>query len=163
MLSALCLRCGLCCDGTLFRHVEISTAERERLIELGLPVAKNRKRDVMQLPCGRLDGMCCTIYEQRPGGCARFVCALGRKLVAKEVTPEAAQAVVDDMHARLAALSAQFPEAGGKTVLRFARQAISEPTARVTEPQLEAFKSVEALRYEAFVPPSPLAGERGKP
>jgi uncharacterized protein len=154
MLSALCLRCGLCCDGTLFRHVEIQATERERLEALGLPCADNRKREVMLLPCGKLEGKCCSIYEQRPQGCRAFVCALGRRLVAKELGVAEAEATVDEMLARLDALRAVFPEAGTEPILRYARARISDPTTRVTDDQLAAFKRVEELRYAAFVPPT---------
>ena len=65
-LSALCLECGLCCDGTLFRQVKISPAERDELVALGIGVGQKSKHDVMWLPCGKLDGKCCTIYEARP-------------------------------------------------------------------------------------------------
>ena len=73
-LSALCLECGLCCDGTLFRHVAISLAERAELVSLGIGVGEKKQHEVMWLPCGKLEGKCCSIYEARPGGCRRFVC-----------------------------------------------------------------------------------------
>jgi len=155
-LSTLCLHCGLCCDGTLFRHVEITPGERERLVQLGIGVGVRRKHEVMWLPCGKLDGKRCTIYEQRPGGCARFVCALGRRLTGKEVSLDAAMAQVDLMHQRLAALRAAFPDCGDEPILRFARARIDSPTAQVTEEQLAAFKAVEELRYADYVPPLPV-------
>ena len=37
-LTTLCLRCGLCCDGTLFTHVSLQPAEAAPLKALGLPV-----------------------------------------------------------------------------------------------------------------------------
>ncbi len=152
-LSTLCLDCGLCCDGTLFRHVVISEAERTELVTLGIGVGVKRREPVMWLPCGKLDGKCCTIYEQRPGGCRRFVCALGQRLVAKEVTLDDARAQVARMHARLDALRTAFDVPPGERPLRWARAQIDSTTARVTEEQLAAFKRVEDLRYEVFMPP----------
>jgi Fe-S-cluster containining protein len=150
-LSALCLNCGLCCDGTLFRHVEISVPERERLVQLGIGVGQRRKHDVMWLPCGKLEGRRCTIYEQRPGGCDRFVCALGRKLTAKEVTYDEALARVREMQNALLELSAVLPPGEGP-VLRRARELIDAPKP-VSDALLAAFKRVEALRYAVFMPP----------
>lgn len=152
-LSTLCLECGLCCDGTLFRHVVITEEERATLVELGIDVGVKRKAQVMWLPCGKLEGKCCTMYEQRPGGCRRFVCAVGQRLVRKEVTLDEARAHVVDMHARLEALRVIFSVPAGVSPLRFAREAIDSTTSPVTEEQLAAFKRVEDLRYEVFMPP----------
>lgn len=152
-LSTLCLECGLCCDGTLFRHVVITEAERETLVQLGIDVGVKRKAPVMFLPCGKLEGKCCTVYEQRPGGCRRFVCAVGQRLVGKEVTLDDARALVSEMHARLEALRLAFSVPEGVSPLRFAREAIDSTTTPVTDDQLAAFKRVEDLRYEVFMPP----------
>jgi uncharacterized protein len=152
-LSTLCLECGLCCDGTLFRHVEISPGERDELIRLGIGVGVKRWHEVMWLPCGKLEGKCCSIYEARPGGCRRFVCALGKRLVSKEVTLEEARAHVVDMHGRLEALRAVLPPGEDGLVLRNARAHVDSTTSQVTEEQLAAFKRVEDLRYEVFMPP----------
>lgn len=151
-LSELCLDCGLCCDGTLFRHVAISGAEREELVRLGIGVGEKRKADVMWLPCGKLNGKCCTIYEARPGGCRAFVCALGKRVVKKELPLGEAKAQVVEMQARIAVLAAALP-AGDGPVLRRAREHIDSTTSQVTQEQLEAFQRVEAQRYAVFMPP----------
>ncbi|MDP1822562.1 MAG: YkgJ family cysteine cluster protein [Archangium sp.] len=152
-LEALCLECGLCCDGTLFRHVEISVSERQELVSLGIGVGEKSKRGVMWLPCGKLNGKCCTIYEARPGGCRRFVCALGKRLEGKQVTLDEALAQVKDMQERIAALRGVVPPPDGEPVLRYARTCIDSTTTKVTEEQLEAFRHVEELRYTVFMPP----------
>jgi hypothetical protein len=91
-LETLCLKCGLCCDGTLFTHVALSKPERERL---GM--------EVLRQPCTRLEkNGCCSIYASRPGGCATFVCMLGRALEDGEVQlDEALQIVAEARSARL--------------------------------------------------------------
>ena len=152
-LSTLCLHCGLCCDGTLFRFLSITQPERERLVQLGIGVGQRRGKDVMWLPCGKLDGKRCTVYEQRPGGCARFVCALARRYSAKELSLEEAMARVDEMHRRLERLWLAFPQAGSEPILNFANAAIESPQSAISEEQLEALKAVKGLRYSEFVPP----------
>ncbi len=152
-LSTLCLECGLCCDGTLFRHVVISQAEREALTALGIGTGVKRREPVMWLPCGKLEGKCCTVYEQRPQGCRKFVCAVGQRLVRKEVSLDEARALISQMHARLEALRVAFSVPAGESPLRFARAAIDSTTTSVTEEQLAAFRRVEDLRYEVFMPP----------
>lgn len=152
-LSELCLECGLCCDGTLFRHVSLDAGEGAALVALGIGVGAKKQREVMWLPCGKLEGRCCTIYEARPQGCRRFVCALGRRLVAKELTDGAALAIVREMQARLEALREVLPPPEGQPVLRHARACIDSTTTQVTEAQLDAFRRVEELRYRVFMPP----------
>ena len=141
-LSALCLECGLCCDGTLFRHVAISLAERVELVALGIGVGEKKQREVMWLPCGKLEGKCCSIYEARPGGCRRFVCSLGKRLEAKDLSLDEARAQVVEMQARIAALREVLPPPEGEPVLRHARACMDK-----------AFKRVEELRYSVFMPP----------
>ena len=153
-LSTLCLACGFCCDGTLFRFVGLDPGERETVAARSIGVGEKKHRDVMWLPCGKLEGRCCTIYDARPQGCRRFVCTLGQRLVARELSFDDALGTVREMQARLERLRALLPPPDGTPVLRHARACIDSTTTPVTEAQLEAFRQVEALRYEAFMPPS---------
>ncbi len=77
LTDALCTRCGLCCDGSLFADVEISRTEGRRLELLGLDVEDDeRGRALLAQPCGALAGTRCTIYAQRPRCCRTFECRL---------------------------------------------------------------------------------------
>ncbi len=99
-LSTLCLRCGLCCDGTLFTHVPLLRTEVAPLQALGLPV-KEREDGTPVLPqrCAALDGSRCTAYAERPEGCRRYHCNLFSALAEGEVSLDEALAVVDRAHA----------------------------------------------------------------
>ncbi len=119
---------------------------------MGIGVGEKRKSDVMWLPCGKLEGKCCTIYDARPGGCRRFVCALGQRLERKEVSLEDAKAQVVEMQSRIAQLKAVLPPSD-EPVLRHARALIDSTTAQVTQEQLDAFQKVEDQRYTVFMPP----------
>lgn len=151
-LSTLCLECGLCCDGTLFRQVRLTPEEQVRVGALKIATGKKRGADVMWLPCGKLEGKCCTVYEARPGGCRRFVCALGRALEANEVSLDDARACVRDMHARLEVLRVALGAESSSLVLRRARE-VMDGVAPVPDGVPEAFNAVEQLRYERFMPP----------
>ena len=102
-LSTLCLRCGLCCDGTLFTHVPLRRTEAGPLKALGLPV-KEREDGTPILPqrCAALEGRTCTAYAARPEGCRRYHCNLFTALSEGEVSLEEALSVVDGAHALLA-------------------------------------------------------------
>lgn len=152
-LSELCLACGLCCDGSLFKHVRVTAAEREQLVPLGIAVAAKRGADFMALPCGKLDGRACTIYGARPGGCRRFVCAIGRRLEQKEAAGDEALRVVRELQARVARLAALWPPPPGVTPVQHARASLESPTSRMSEEAVAALKAVEAFKAEHFTPP----------
>lgn len=75
--GSLCLRCGLCCDGTLFGSVELRLEDDEdRLRDLGLPIRQPGRPRFSQ-PCPALDAnRSCQIYGERPCQCRKFECAL---------------------------------------------------------------------------------------
>lgn len=88
--SSLCSHCGLCCDGTLYARAKMEPFERERMEQLGLKPG-DTEPPFFPLPCPRLSGTCCTIYERRFTICRSFRCTLLSKYLANEVTLEEAQ------------------------------------------------------------------------
>ena len=89
--SALCLACGLCCDGTLFGNVELQLADDEdQLKALGLPISSRGKPRFPQ-PCRALGADCrCAVYTDRPQQCRAFVCALLQAVESQDKTADAA-------------------------------------------------------------------------
>ena len=66
--SDLCLECGLCCDGSIFSHVELDEEDRERLeVDDGCEPR-------FSFPCKHLSGTQCSIYSKRPKICASYRC-----------------------------------------------------------------------------------------
>jgi uncharacterized protein len=102
LTDALCTRCGLCCDGTLFGDVELSgPAEATRLEILGLNVDEDEAgAELLALPCAGLRGTRCSVYAHRPRCCRTFECRL---------LQEAGRGVVTEAQAlaRIAAAKAQ--------------------------------------------------------
>lgn len=82
-LTTLCQSCGLCCDGSLFGRVDLEAEEVE-------PARRNRLRVIdsgraFEQPCAALVPLdvsaeaprrVCSLYEDRPASCRRFVCRL---------------------------------------------------------------------------------------
>ena len=61
------------------------------------------------LPCPKVEGTICTIYEQRPAACAGYKCALLKRYVAGNISLDSALAVVEETRQRLAALEKELP------------------------------------------------------
>jgi hypothetical protein len=98
LTDALCTRCGLCCNGTLFADVELAgRGELVRLEALGLEVEEPDGDDVGGLliqPCAALAGTRCSIYARRPGCCRTFECRLLSDVRRGAVTLAAARTLV---------------------------------------------------------------------
>jgi uncharacterized protein len=78
LTDALCTRCGLCCDGSLFADVELAGhREAARLELLGLAVEDgDAPGGLLAQPCAALVGRRCGIYAHRPECCRTFECRL---------------------------------------------------------------------------------------
>ncbi|RYZ38999.1 MAG: YkgJ family cysteine cluster protein, partial [Myxococcaceae bacterium] len=88
-LSTLCLHCGMCCDGTLFTQVPLKPPEAEALRQRGLSLAvKEDGTQVLPQRCAALEGLCCTVYAERPEACRRYRCQLFNALAEGEVSLE---------------------------------------------------------------------------
>lgn len=140
-LSELCVACGLCCDGSLFRFLPVDEAERGTYARLGLKVVTQSGRPAMPLPCPRLSGRACTVYAERPGGCRAYVCFLGDRLARGEVSGDDALATVREAQRRIGALRAAWP--GREPVVQRATTAALEGDPALSD---EAFRRLEAAR-----------------
>jgi Fe-S-cluster containining protein len=83
--SALCLGCGLCCQGVLHDLVPLGEDELERAERLRLPVVESPHRLAFRLPCPRLEERRCTVYAERPRTCADYACETLRAYGAGEI------------------------------------------------------------------------------
>lgn len=77
LASRLCLACGLCCNGVLFRDVELRKQDDPaRLRAAGLRLRTRGEKRLLRQPCAALDGCRCRCYPARPLHCRLFECAL---------------------------------------------------------------------------------------
>ena len=149
LLSALCQRCGLCCDGNLFSHVPLQRAEVAAARQSGLDVVELAGgAPALRQGCPALKGRQCSVYAERPEGCRRYGCRLYGALERREISLEEAVAVVEQAHGLLSAVEAGLgpdPEARPPPVMERARFAdLSEdggltPEARAARERAEAF------------------------
>jgi hypothetical protein len=104
--SQLCTACGLCCNGVLHPYATLFDAEIEQAREIGLDVFSHEGWPAFHLPCTRLDGAHCTVYERRPRVCAAFRCRLLRRLHDGEVGLDEALAIVGEAKASVEVIQA---------------------------------------------------------
>ena len=140
-LEALCLECGMCCDGTLFTHVALSPEESKRLGIDG----------VIRQPCQKLGAQCrCLVYADRPKACARFVCMLGRALEDGEVGLEEAVVTVREAQVLRGRIDALVP--GGGAAISKARQYEDRgPDSEVAVKVRDARRALEAFTARHFL------------
>ena len=111
--SALCVSCGMCCNGVLFTNARAEPGEVPRLRDLGLEVEQVRgDRLQFRLPCPHHDDGHCGIYSDRFLKCRTFRCALLKRLDSGETSLAEAQGAVAQAKAMLARVTALDPAAG---------------------------------------------------
>lgn len=103
--AALCRACGLCCDGSLFRAVELGADD-------SLPGAATLQ-DQLPQPCAFHSAGACNIYASRPGQCRAFVCRVLAAVQAGERDIGWARARIEAMRHLLAGLGDVLPGEGG--------------------------------------------------
>ena len=89
-INHLCLACGLCCNGVLFRDVELqATDDLETLQKLGLTIRPSRsasRTPRFAQPCAALcSGNQCRIYAERPKRCRDFDCGVLKEVIQGEL------------------------------------------------------------------------------
>jgi uncharacterized protein len=115
LTDALCTRCGLCCDGSLFADVEITEREGVRLELLGLDVEDGEgPGTLLAQPCGALRGTRCSIYVHRPRCCRTFECRLLGDARRGVVSVARAGEVIVEAHARIARVKTLLRDSGGR-------------------------------------------------
>lgn len=73
----ICVKCGFCCDNTLFDHAHLDPGEKGTLPEeMEKGYVKIKDNEYFKLPCSYFDGKC-TIYNQKKAHiCGAFRCQL---------------------------------------------------------------------------------------
>lgn len=93
-VAQLCPACGLCCNGVLFKDVELT--EHDDPQQLGaLKLVRKGQKEAFKQPCACFDGNLCRIYPVRPTRCRTFECTTLKRLQEGTVTLAAALRTVE--------------------------------------------------------------------
>ncbi len=107
----LCVRCGLCCDGTLFERGRIfADDDLARLEADGFILIATARGTGFAQPCPHHQNGLCAVYHQgRPQVCHTFRCALLRRVDAGELAWAEALARIERTVALVERIQAQLP------------------------------------------------------
>ena len=112
--SALCLTCGICCQGPLYALVELQPEEVSRARTWPMELVEDGDLVAFKQPCGCLDGTRCTVYSERPRVCREYVCALLLRLRSGEISQSEAQDAIRQARRLIAEIEARLPAAQGE-------------------------------------------------
>ncbi|WP_129676348.1 YkgJ family cysteine cluster protein [Candidatus Chloroploca sp. Khr17] len=94
--QGLCVRCGLCCDGTIFAWARLTPEDDLARLEAGgFIVLPTKTGTGFAQPCHHHHDRVCTIYQEwRPSICHAFRCQLLRRFDAGEISLEQAHVTI---------------------------------------------------------------------
>lgn len=140
--TTLCTNCGLCCMGALHHAVLLLDRETDHARALGLEV-RTEAKPVFALPCPRLEGTLCGVFDRRPSSCGYYRCQLLQDLDQEKVDLDGALEKVRVAREQMAEVQKLLPP--GMSL----RQARAIATGRETHPDAspELRLRVTALTY----------------
>ena len=79
----ICVKCGFCCDGTIFGHAHLKPGEKTWIPEkLRINIYVEKEEEYFPLPCPYFEGKC-TIYNRRRAEiCGTYRCQLLKDMAA---------------------------------------------------------------------------------
>lgn len=91
----ICVKCGMCCDGTLFRFARLNPGERGNLPErIDERSYTEEGKDYFHLPCLYFVGKCSIYDSKKADVCSDYRCQLLKDLSEGKMTQEEAFKIV---------------------------------------------------------------------
>ncbi|MCE7992562.1 MAG: YkgJ family cysteine cluster protein [Roseivirga sp.] len=111
--SDLCLKCGICCDGTAFGQAVLENKDLNTATQQISLLDKEGKR-ILKLPCQALSDCSCTIYANRPKVCATYECILLKQYINGKVTESIAHQTIHRVKSIREEIETQLKETGNE-------------------------------------------------
>ncbi len=94
--DSICVGCGICCDGTLFRTAALLDSDDTVPLESAKVTLVTRPSGerAISLPCSAFKEKCCSIYDVRPHICRAYKCQLLQGYEAGDVSYEDASDLI---------------------------------------------------------------------
>lgn len=96
-IENICIECGLCCDGSMFRHTRIDKNDDLTFLQqMGCEFIDIDDKNFFSLPCMGQDGKLCSLYNdiRRFKVCKAFKCKLLKQYLSCEISYCAAMDVI---------------------------------------------------------------------
>jgi uncharacterized protein len=120
-MQNICLGCGLCCDGTMYRNVSVEQIDNiDLLVASGVNLVEIAGETKFRQPCAAFGAGSCSIYDDRPATCRRYRCRLRRRYDAGEVSFHDARFLIDsviDLRGRIRPTLERLSESPGPHAL----------------------------------------------
>jgi hypothetical protein len=93
----ICVKCGFCCDGTLFSYAVLQAGEQGNLPEkIEQNYSKEGDREFFKLPCSYFCGKCTIYGQKRASICSAFRCQLLKDFSNDKITQANAIKMIDN-------------------------------------------------------------------
>ena len=94
--QSLCLKCGLCCDGTFLSGVPLKPDDEfGPLKAIGINIISENDLTVFKLPCAALKNCACAVYANRPQRCRTFKCELLKRFERDDISEQSALEIIN--------------------------------------------------------------------
>ncbi len=91
----ICVKCGLCCDGTIFSGVALEKSEKDNLPpEFAKAYDHNSEKERFLQPCPAFDQKCTIYHKKRAKVCGSFRCQLLIDFSKNKLTRQEADEIV---------------------------------------------------------------------
>ena len=93
--QAICVRCGFCCDGTLFLHAVLQPGEKGNLPEkIEERYYLDKDGEFFKMPCPYFCKKCTIYTQEKAEVCSSFRCQLLKDFASGKISPEEALTLV---------------------------------------------------------------------
>jgi hypothetical protein len=153
MADNLCLQCGLCCNGAIFRKVEIQPGDDPKaLTRLGLKIHRGGRASYFTQCCSAFACGKCAIYNSRPAHCRLFECLVLKRLNSGGLTRKQALRLVKKavrITARVTSLIESLGNHENKASLQERYEAtLSTDSSRLTRERIVALGHLTVAMHE---------------
>lgn len=96
----ICIECGLCCDGSMFKHAGIDKSDDLTFLkQMGIESVAIDDKLFFHLPCMGQEGKLCRLYRdaRRFKVCKSFKCKLFKQYLSGEISYSAAMSVIQEI------------------------------------------------------------------
>jgi Fe-S-cluster containining protein len=94
--QSLCLRCGLCCDGTFISGVPLKPDDEVAPLKaVGINIVSDNDLTVLKMPCAAHKNCTCTVYANRPQVCRTYKCKLLMKFERDDISQQSALEIIN--------------------------------------------------------------------